>query len=138
MDQFLPVDRDAYDAASHEVMTALRRLPDVIVEVLGWDECFLGATISDPEALAHRAQEAVLSATRLHCTVGIGDNKVRAKIATEFGKPRGIFRTAENWFDVGSGPPARCGAWARAWRSVSPRSASTRWPSSHGAIPRGS
>ena len=32
------------------------------------------------------------SATRLHCSVGIGDNKVSAKIATGFGKPRGVFR----------------------------------------------
>jgi DNA polymerase-4 len=33
--------------------------------------------------------------------VGVGDNKVRAKIATEFGKPAGVFRlTAENWFEV--------------------------------------
>ncbi|NKF33303.1 DNA polymerase IV, partial [Pseudomonas sp. BGM005] len=32
---------------------------------------------------------------------GIGDNRVRAKIATDFGKPRGVFRlTEENWFAV--------------------------------------
>lgn len=43
----------------------------------------------------------MLEATALHCSVGIGDNKVRAKIATSFGKPRGTFRlTADNWFDV--------------------------------------
>ena len=46
--------------------------------------------------------------TRLHCSVGIGDNKVRAKIATEFGKPAGIFRlTAENWFEVMGHRPTR-------------------------------
>ena len=39
--------------------------------------------------------------TGLHCSVGIGDNKVRAKIATGFGKPRGVFRlVAANWFEV--------------------------------------
>ena len=45
----------------------------------------------------------------LHCTVGIGDTKVRAKIATEFGKPRGTFRlTRENWFEVmGERPTGR-------------------------------
>ncbi len=43
----------------------------------------------------------MLEATQLHCSVGIGDTKVRAKIATEFGKPRGMFRlTRENWFAV--------------------------------------
>src|SRR4029453_7507143 len=50
---------------------------------------------------AHRVQTEVLAATRLHCSVGIGDNKIRAKIATGFGKPHGMFRlTAANWFDV--------------------------------------
>lgn len=98
---FLPVDHDAYGAASAEVMAALRSLPGVVLEVIGWDECFLGVTTDDPEAKAREAQSAVLEATGLHCSVGIGDNKVRAKIATEFGKPRGVFRlTEENWFEV--------------------------------------
>ncbi|GAA4190416.1 DNA polymerase IV [Microbacterium oryzae] len=98
---FLPVDHATYDAVSAEVMGALRALPGVVLEVLGWDECFLGVTTDDPESVARSAQAAVLEATGLHCSVGIGDNKVRAKIATEFGKPRGMFRlTAENWFEV--------------------------------------
>ena len=98
---FLPVDHEAYEAASAEVMAALRALPGVALEVIGWDECFLGATSDDPETLALTTQAAVLDATGLHCSVGIGDNKVRAKIATEFGKPQGMFRlTAQNWFEV--------------------------------------
>ena len=105
---FLPVDHAAYEAASAEVMAALRALPGVALEVIGWDECFLGASTDDPEALARGAQEAVLEATGLHCSVGIGDNKVRAKIATEFGKPRGMFRlTAQNWFEVMGEKPTR-------------------------------
>ena len=105
---FLAVDHAAYEEASDQVMGALRALPGVVVEVLGWDECFLGATTDDPESLARAAQAAVLEATRLHCTVGIGDNKVRAKIATEFGKPRGVFRlTADNWFEVMGDKPTR-------------------------------
>ena len=55
----------------------------------------------DPVAFGAHIRERVLAATRLHCSVGIGDNKLRAKIATEFGKPRGSFvLTAENWFEV--------------------------------------
>jgi DNA polymerase-4 len=43
----------------------------------------------------------VLEATGLHCSVGIGDTKVRAKIATKFGKPRGVYRlTRHNWMEV--------------------------------------
>src|SRR5680860_402644 len=97
---FLPVDAPAYDGASVRVMETLRSL-DAVVEVLGWDEAFLGIETEDPERRAHHAQQAVLGATRLHCSVGIGDNKLRAKIATEFGKPQGMFRlTEENWYPV--------------------------------------
>lgn len=108
---FLPVDHDAYESASTEVMSTLRALPGVVLEVIGWDECFLGVTTDDPEGIARLAQSAVLEATGLHCSVGIGDNKVRAKIATEFGKPRGVFRlTADNWFEVMGDKPTR-GLW---------------------------
>ena len=96
----LPVDAPAYTEASEHVMDALRGL-GVVVEVLGWDEAFLGVETDDPEGFAERARAAVLDATALHCSVGIGDNKVRAKIATGFGKPRGVFRlTRETWFEV--------------------------------------
>ena len=105
---FLPVDHPAYESASAEVMAALRAVPGVVVEVIGWDECFLGVTTDDPEEVARAAQTAVLEATGLHCSVGIGDNRVRAKIATEFGKPRGIFRlTAHNWFETMGARPTR-------------------------------
>ncbi len=97
---FLPVDRDAYEAASAQVMAALQTL-DAVVEVLGWDEAFLGIDTADPEAVARQAQVAVRAASRLECTVGIGRNKLQAKLATGFGKPAGIFRlTDENWYEV--------------------------------------
>lgn len=97
---FLPVDAPACTAASEEVMAALRSL-GAVVEVLGWDEAFLGTTTDDPEALARRAQDVVLERTRLHCSVGVGDTKVRAKIATGFAKPAGVFRLTEaTWFEV--------------------------------------
>jgi DNA polymerase-4 len=96
---FLPVDKPAYDAASATVMETLRSF-DVPVEVLGWDEAFLAVTTGDPEAFAADLRAAVLDNTRLHCSVGIGDNKLQAKIATDFGKPRGVHRlTSETWFE---------------------------------------
>jgi DNA polymerase-4 len=77
-------------------------------EVMGWDEAFLGARTDDPEALAERVQRAVLAGTRLSCSIGIGDNLLRAKIATEFGKPGGVFRlTAANWEAVMGDRPTR-------------------------------
>ena len=97
----LPVDFPVYEAASAEVMDALRHLRGAVVEVLGWDEAFVGIETEDPETWARDAQAAVRAATRLSCAVGIGDTKVRAKIATQFGKPGGIFRlTAQNWFAI--------------------------------------
>jgi DNA polymerase-4 len=97
----LPVDAPAYLAASTEVMAALRAQPGAVVQVLGWDEAFVGVDTDDPEGYARGIQLAVLERTRLHCSVGIGDTLVRAKIATGFGKPRGVFRlTAENWSEV--------------------------------------
>lgn len=97
---FLPVDAPAYDAASARVMETLRAF-DVPVEVLGWDEAFLGVETEDPQGFADAVRAAVLEGTGLHCSVGIGDNKLRAKIATDLGKPRGTFTlTEDNWFDV--------------------------------------
>jgi nucleotidyltransferase/DNA polymerase involved in DNA repair len=97
---FLAVDKDAYDAVSAEIMATLREF-DAIVEVLGWDEAFLGVVSDDPHALARRIQARVREVTGLDCTVGIGPNKLHAKLATGFGKPAGVFQiTHETWFEL--------------------------------------
>jgi len=126
---FLPVDKPAYDAASERVMEALRSVvwpPDtastadgaadgpgssgVDVEVLGWDEAFLALRSPpvdaslDVEALADHVRRVVLAATGLHCSVGIGDNRLQAKTATDFGKPRGVFRLADDTWAAHMGP----------------------------------
>ena len=107
---FLPVDGPAYDAASVEVMDTLRSLEwggvPVVLEVLGWDEAFLAAgaghgDLGEPREFAQHVRAEVLAVTGLHCSVGIGDNKLRAKIATDFGKPQGVWvLTADTWFEV--------------------------------------
>jgi nucleotidyltransferase/DNA polymerase involved in DNA repair len=97
---FLPVDREAYEEVSASVMDVLRA-SGAVVEVLGWDEAFLGVDVDDPEAFARSLAAQVRTATQLDCTVGIGENKLQAKIATGFGKPAGVFRlTSANWFSV--------------------------------------
>ncbi len=97
----LPVDAPVYTAASERVMATLRGLEGAVVEVLGWDEAFVGIESDDPRAFARRIQAEVLAATSLHCSVGIGDTKVRAKIATDFGKPQGVYQlTRDTWFEV--------------------------------------
>ncbi len=105
---FLPVDFPVYEAASEQVMQTLREFPGAVVEVLGWDEAFVGLETEDPEAAARDIQARVLAATQLHCSVGIGDTKVRAKTATEFGKPQGIYRlTRDTWLPVMGERPTR-------------------------------
>jgi nucleotidyltransferase/DNA polymerase involved in DNA repair len=97
---FLAVDREAYEAVSAVVMGTLRET-GAVVEVMGWDEAFVGTEAADPEGLARQIQQQVRAATQLDCTVGIGQNKLQAKLATGFGKPAGVFRlTYENWFEV--------------------------------------
>jgi nucleotidyltransferase/DNA polymerase involved in DNA repair len=102
---FLPADRGAYEAASDEVMAALRSL-GAVTEVMGWDEAFLAVETDDPEGFAGQVQERIRAATRLDSTVGIGQNKLQAKLATGYGKPAGVFRlTHQTWFEVLGGEP---------------------------------
>ncbi|WP_197373902.1 DNA polymerase IV [Mycolicibacterium baixiangningiae] len=96
---FLPSDTAAYDEASEQVMGLLRDLGNP-VEVWGWDEAYLGADVDDPFGLAERIRE-VIAGAGLSCSVGISDNKQRAKVATGFGKPAGVFMlTDANWMAV--------------------------------------
>jgi nucleotidyltransferase/DNA polymerase involved in DNA repair len=103
---FLPVDADAYNEVSAEVMAVLRDTGSP-VEVLGWDEAFVGVDTDDPEAFARGLAADVKAATSLDCSVGIGDNKLQAKIATGYGKPAGVFRlTSQTWYELlGDRPP---------------------------------
>ena len=103
---FLPVDADAYNEVSDRVMAVLRDTGQP-VEVLGWDEAFVGVDTADPESFARALAADVRAATELDCSVGIGENKLQAKIATGFGKPAGVFRlTSATWFDLlGDRPP---------------------------------
>ena len=97
---FLPLDTAAYDEASEQVMGLLRDLGHP-VEVWGWDEAYLGADVDRPIELAEQIREVIAAETGLSCSVGISDNKQRAKVATGFGKPAGIYQlTDENWMAV--------------------------------------
>lgn len=81
-------------------MSALRDLGHP-VEVWGWDEAFVGADIDEPLELAEQIRTVVSTETGLSCSVGISDNKQRAKVATAFAKPAGIYQlTDANWMAV--------------------------------------
>ncbi|MCV7217861.1 DNA polymerase IV [Mycobacterium crocinum] len=96
---FLPSDPPAYDEASDQVMGLLRDLGHP-VEVWGWDEAYVGAHVEDPVELAERIRTVIAAETGLVCSVGISDNKQRAKVATGFGKPDGVYTlTDANWME---------------------------------------
>jgi DNA polymerase IV len=97
---FLPLDTAAYDEASEQVMGLLRDLGHP-VEVWGWDEAYIGAEVDDPFELAEKIRAVIAAETGLSCSVGISDNKQRAKVATGFAKPAGVYQlTDENWMAV--------------------------------------
>ncbi|WP_040800086.1 DNA polymerase IV [Nocardia higoensis] len=111
---FLPLDMTAYEDASREVMDLLRTFPGR-VEVWGWDEAFLAADTDDPRTLATEIRAAIAELS-LTCAIGIGDNKLTAKLATGFAKSTGkssaapadepgsatgtFVLTAANWTEV--------------------------------------
>ena len=58
-------------------------------------------TSTGPFDLAEQIREVIAAETGLSCSVGISDNKQRAKVATGFGKPAGIYQlTDDNWMAV--------------------------------------
>jgi DNA polymerase-4 len=87
---FIPPDFETYRARSKEVMQVLRRHVER-VEVVGLDEAYLDLTGLDRHrSAARRVKEAVRSETGLTCSVGIGPNKLVAKVASDAEKPDGF------------------------------------------------
>src|SRR3712207_3275215 len=87
---FIQPDFDAYRARSRDVMETLRREIDR-VEVVGLDEAYLDLSGYDRyRAAARRVKAAVLARTGLTCSIGIGPNKLVAKVASDAEKPDGF------------------------------------------------
>ncbi|HEY9313404.1 DNA polymerase IV [Williamsia sp.] len=103
---YLPLDHPLYDEASDEVMSTLRDF-GYPVEVIGWDEAFLGVPVDggavDLRELAGSIRRRILDDNRLSSAVGISDNKQRAKMATGFAKrePDHVFSLDnQNWMPI--------------------------------------
>jgi DNA polymerase-4 len=87
---FIPPDFEKYRTRSREVMAVLREHVDR-VEVVGLDEAYLDLTpIERPKAAARRLKEDVRARTGLTCSIGIGPNKLVAKVASDADKPDGF------------------------------------------------
>lgn len=88
---FLPVDYDAYLAASRDFKSTLVSVTNIIEDV-GIDEVYLDITeLPDTsENIARRIKSGIEEKTGLTCSVGIAPNKLLAKIASDLQKPDGL------------------------------------------------
>jgi DNA polymerase-4 len=83
-------DFDAYRAASRKVMARVRAQVER-VEVVGLDEAYLDLDgLVAPRAAMRRLVEEIRAETGLDCSVGIGPNRLVAKVASDADKPRGF------------------------------------------------
>lgn len=87
---FLPPDFSYYREASREVMESVRATAEV-VEVVGLDEAYLDLTgLPAPQAAMRRLAARIQQTTGLGSSIGIGPNKLVAKVASDAEKPRGF------------------------------------------------
>ena len=93
---FVAPDFEHYRSRSRDLMAVLRNHVER-VEVVGLDEAYLDLTGLDRyRSAARRVKEAVRAETGLSCSVGIGPNKLVAKVASDAEKPDGFVElTAE-------------------------------------------
>ncbi len=91
---YLPVNYDLYTQVSERIMAILRKYADKF-EVWGIDEAFLDVTsrvkdYAEAEALARQIKREILEKEGLTCSIGVGPNKLVAKIASDHQKPDGL------------------------------------------------
>jgi DNA polymerase-4 len=87
---FLPPDFPTYREVSGRMMNLVRSHVER-VEVVGLDEAYLDLEgLYSPRAAMRRLVAEIKQATRLTCSVGIGPNKLVAKVASDAEKPAGF------------------------------------------------
>jgi DNA polymerase IV len=104
----VPRDFARYREISAEVMGILGRYSDT-VEVAGLDEAYLDLSGEQaPTARARRLKAEVRAETGLVCSIGLGPNKLVAKIASDLDKPDGFcVLSAKGMLDAVGDRPAR-------------------------------
>ncbi len=86
----VPPDFEAYRAASRKVMERVCAQVER-VEVVGLDEAYLDLDgLLSPHAAMRRLVEEIRAETGLDCSIGIGPNRLVAKVASDAEKPRGF------------------------------------------------
>lgn len=104
----VPRDFARYREVSTRVMEVLRGYSDA-VEVAGLDEAYLDLSGSPaPKARGRRLKLEVREATGLVCSIGIGPNKLVAKIASDLDKPDGFcILSSERMLEAVGDQPSR-------------------------------
>jgi len=97
---YLPPNFPLYIKVSNEIMQIARQYADKF-EPWGIDEAFLDVSsrvknYAEAEALAKQLKSEVKDKERLTCSIGIGPNKLIAKIASDYHKPDGLTLVKEN------------------------------------------
>jgi DNA polymerase-4 len=88
---FLPVDYKEYSRVSEIIKNTLRQFTP-LVEDVGIDEAFLdiSAIEGSSDEISGEIKTMILHETGLTCSIGIGPNKLLAKIASDMQKPDGL------------------------------------------------
>jgi len=87
---FLKPDFAAYRTASAQVMEVLRAGAET-VEVVGLDEAYVDLSgVFSPKATMRGIATRIREELGLSCSIGISENRLLAKIASELGKPAGL------------------------------------------------
>ena len=91
---YLRPDMARYAGVSRQIFEILRTLSPV-VEPVSVDEAYLDLTglerlVGPPLAVGQAIKQRILEATGLRTSVGIGPNRLIAKLASEHGKPDGL------------------------------------------------
>ena len=113
---YLPPNFPLYIKVSAEIMAIARRYAGKF-EQWGIDEAFLDVTgkVNDyveAEALARLIKQEIKDKERLTCSIGVGPNKLVAKVASDFQKPDGLTVVREEEVEVFLAPlPVRKLLW---------------------------
>ncbi|MEK7162475.1 MAG: DNA polymerase IV [Patescibacteria group bacterium] len=93
---FLGGNFKKYSEVSEKIMAILRKFSPV-VEVASVDEAYfeINGDWKEAEKIAKKIKNEILEKEQLSCSVGIGPNKLIAKIASDFKKPDGLTIVAE-------------------------------------------
>ena len=88
---FLPVDYEEYSRVSQIIKNTLKEISPVMEDV-GIDEAFLDISEIEktPDEIAGEIKERIKDKTGLTCSIGIAQNKLLAKIASDMQKPDGL------------------------------------------------